>query len=106
MEDIEEAKEVLLSFHPFNTVNKTVEKLGRLKNVNVEVDKVQLCDCIRVFFQSKRPSMIYQEKMIVRQVQLQQEATRWKASCLFLVLCYLLPMAEPKNPYCLNKFVK
>jgi hypothetical protein len=35
--------------HPFNTVKKNVTKLGRLNNVNVEVDKVQLGDCIRVF---------------------------------------------------------
>jgi hypothetical protein len=49
MEDIENAKDVLLLSHPFNTVKKTVTKLGVPKSVNVEVEKVQLGDCIRVF---------------------------------------------------------
>jgi hypothetical protein len=44
MEDMENYKDVRLSSHPFNTVKKTMAKLGRLKNVNVnvEVDKVQV----------------------------------------------------------------
>jgi hypothetical protein len=54
MEDIEEANDVLLLSHPFNTVKKTVTKLGRLKNANVEVDTVQVGDCIRVFLAKAR----------------------------------------------------
>jgi hypothetical protein len=54
MEDIAEDKDVLMFSHPFNTVKKTVTKLGRLKYVNLEVDKVQLGDCIREFLAKAR----------------------------------------------------
>jgi hypothetical protein len=54
MEYIEDAKDLLLFSHTFNTVKNTVTKLGRLKNVNVEKEKVQLGDYIRVFLAKAR----------------------------------------------------